>query len=175
MANISITARSGATTSTVSGESASVISPSIVKLKINPQDIAELDRHGNDLVITLKDGEKITIENYFTVDAEGHGSELVLEDQNGALWWVKEPATGLHFAPLADIDSLLIVQSGTEGAMPWILGALGVGAGMAAAAASIGSTGNHNHSVDADPNDNSGTDPVTPPGNGRIRLIILRI
>ena len=67
MANISITARSGATTSTVSGESASVISPSIVKLKINPQDIAELDRHGNDLVITLKDGEKITIENYFTV------------------------------------------------------------------------------------------------------------
>ncbi|WP_432700889.1 Ig-like domain-containing protein [Kluyvera cryocrescens] len=166
MANISITARSGATTSTVSGESASVISPSIVKLNINPQDIAELDRHGNDLVITLKDGEKITIENYFTVDAEGHGSELVLEDQNGALWWVKEPATGLHFAPLADIDTLLIVQSGTEGAMPWILGALGVGAGMAAAAASIGSTGNHNHSVDADPNDNSGTDPVTPPGNG---------
>lgn len=58
MANISITARSGATTSTVSGESASVISPSIVKLNINPQDIAELDRHGNDLVITLKDGEK---------------------------------------------------------------------------------------------------------------------
>lgn len=166
MANISITARSGATTSTVSGESASVISPSIVKLNINPQDIAELDRHGNDLVITLKDGEKITIENYFTVDAEGHGSELVLEDQNGALWWVKEPATGLHFAPLADIDTLLIVQSGTEGAMPWILGALGVGAGMAAAAASIGSTGNHNHSVDTDPNDNSGTDPVTPPGNG---------
>lgn len=100
------------------------------------------------------------------MDAEGHGSELVLEDQNGALWWVKEPATGLHFAPLADIDTLLIVQSGTEGAMPWILGALGVGAGMAAAAASIGSTGNHNHSVDTDPNDNSGTDPVTPPGNG---------
>ncbi|HGH3371016.1 TPA: BapA/Bap/LapF family large adhesin [Kluyvera cryocrescens] len=162
MANISITARSGATTSTVSGESASVISPSIVKLKINPQDIAELDRHGNDLVITLKDGEKITIENYFTVDAEGHGSELVLEDQNGALWWVKEPATGLHFAPLADIDTLLIVQSGTEGAMPWILGALGVGAGMAAAAASIGSTGGHqDHGINATDPDNgngSGTD-----------------
>lgn len=162
MANISITARSGATTSTVSGESASVISPSIVKLKINPQDIAELDRHGNDLVITLKDGEKITIENYFTVDAEGHGSELVLEDQNGALWWVKEPATGLHFAPLADIDTLLIVQSGTEGTMPWILGALGVGAGMAAAAASIGSTGGHqDHGINATDPDNgngSGTD-----------------
>ncbi len=159
MANISITARSGATTSIVSGESASVISPSIVKLKINPQDIAELDRHGNDLVITLKDGEKITIENYFTVDAEGHGSELVLEDQNGALWWVKEPATGLHFAPLADIDSLLIVQSGTEGAMPWILGALGVGAGMAAAASSIGSTGGHqDHGINAtDPDNDNGS------------------
>ena len=170
MADISIIARSGATTSTVSGETASVISPSIVKLKINPQDVAELERNGNDLVITLKDGEKVTIENYFVVDAEGHGSELVFEDQNGALWWVEEPAAGLHFAPLLDIDTLLITQSSAEAAMPWIFGALGVGAGMAAAAASIGSSGNHHHRADSessgDPNGNPGTDPGTDPDPG---------
>ncbi|MFV0262383.1 MAG: BapA/Bap/LapF family large adhesin [Kluyvera sp.] len=172
MANISIIARSGATTSTVSGETASVISPSIVKLNINPRDVAGLERNGNDLVITLKDGEKVTIENYFVVDAEGNGSELVFEDQNGALWWVEEPAAGLHFAPLQDIDTLLITQSSTEGAMPWIFGALGVGAGMVAAAASIGSSGNHHHSADSessgdpgsDPNGNPGTNPGTDPG-----------
>ncbi|WP_347291034.1 BapA/Bap/LapF family large adhesin [Kluyvera georgiana] len=159
MANISIIARSGATTSTVSGETASLISPSIVKINISPRDVAGLERSGNDLVISLRNGEKITIENYFVLDTEGHRSELVLEDQNGALWWVEEPTEGLHFAPLADIDALLITQSSTEGAMPWILGALGIGAGMAAAAASIGSSGNHHHNADEDPADNQNGGP----------------
>ncbi len=159
MANISIIARSGATTSTVSGETASLISPSIVKINISPRDVAGLERSGNDLVISLRNGEKITIENYFVLDTEGHRSELVLEDQNGALWWVEEPTDGLHFAPLADIDALLITQSSTEGAMPWILGALGIGAGMAAAAASIGSSGNHHHNADEDPADNQNGGP----------------
>lgn len=54
MANISIIARSGATTSTVSGETASLISPSIVKINISPRDVAGLERSGNDLVISLR-------------------------------------------------------------------------------------------------------------------------
>ncbi|MEX3021782.1 BapA/Bap/LapF family large adhesin [Kluyvera sp. STS39-E] len=147
MANISIIARSGGTTSTVSGESASVVSPSIVKLKINPQDIAELDRSGNDLVITLKDGEKITVENFYAVDAQGNGNELVLEDPNGALWWVKDPQTGLHFAPLTDIDDLMLAQAGNHSALGWGLGILGaVGIGVAAAAG--GGGGGHNNNDD---------------------------
>lgn len=145
MANISITARNGGATSTVTGESASLVSPSIVKLKINPQDIVALNRTGNDLVITLNTGEKITIENYFVVDAQGHGNELVFEDEHGALWWVKDPQAGLHFDPLADIDALMLDQSNHEGALPWVLGALGIAAagGIALAAGGGGGGGHH--------------------------------
>ncbi|WEJ82968.1 BapA/Bap/LapF family large adhesin [Kluyvera intermedia] len=146
MANISITARSGAATSNVTGAAASVTAPSIVKLQISPQDIAALNRSGNDLIITLHNGEKVTIQNYFVVDAEGHGSELVFEDQNGALWWVQDPEAGLHFKPLADIDVLLLDQANNEGAAPWVLGALGLAAiGGGIALASGGGGGGHHH------------------------------
>jgi len=146
MANISITARSGAATSNVTGAAASVVAPSIVKLQISPQDIAALNRSGNDLIITLHNGEKVTIQNYFVVDAEGHGSELVFEDQNGALWWVQDPEAGLHFKPLADIDVLLLNEGHSEGAAPWVLGALGLAAiGGGIALASGGGGGGHHH------------------------------
>lgn len=162
MANISIIARSGTLTSNVVGETANVSSPGIVKLKINPQDIAELDRSGNDLIITLKDGEKITIENFYKVDAQGNGSELVFEDQNGALWWVKDPEAGLHFAPLEDINDLMLVQSSDHSALAWGLGILGA-AGIAVAAASGG--GGH-HNDDNQSGSNGGSDPGTGPGTG---------
>lgn len=182
MANISIIARSGTATSTISGESASVISPSIVKIKINPQDIAELNRSGNNLIVTLKDGEKITIENFYAANAQGIENELVFEDQNGALWWVQEPEAGLQFSQLEDIDALMIEQSSSDGAWPWILGALAVGGGIAVAAGSGGGGGHHHDDtvVDdgngtppgtgtdpgTDPGTNPGTDPGTDPGPG---------
>lgn len=161
MADISITARDDGATSNVVGESASLHSPSIIKLKINPQDIAALDRSGNDLIITLNTGEKITVDNYFVVDAQGHGNELVLEDEHGALWWVKEPQAGLHFEPLADIDALML-ESGSHGsATPWVLGALGIAAvgGGIAIAASSGGGGHHNSNSNSNPDGSGGTDP----------------
>ena len=78
MANISIIARSGATTSTVSGETVSLISPSIVKINISPRDVAGLERSGNDLVISLRNGEKITIKNRLTVCILRHWPILML-------------------------------------------------------------------------------------------------
>lgn len=161
MADISITARSGGATSNVVGESASLHSPSIIKLKINPQDIASLDRSGNDLIITLNTGEKITVDNFFVVDAQGHGNELVLEDEHGALWWVKEPQAGLHFEPLADIDALMLESTSHESATPWVLGALGIAAigGGIAVAASGGGGGHHNNDSD------NGSHPGGPDGD----------
>ncbi|MGZ0720562.1 BapA/Bap/LapF family large adhesin [Kluyvera cryocrescens] len=158
MANISIIARSGTLTSNVVGETANVSSPGIVKLKINPQDIAELDRSGNDLIITLKDGEKITIENFYKVDAQGNASELVFEDQNGALWWVKDPEAGLHFAPLEDINDLMLVQSSDHSGLAWGLGILGA-AGIAVAAASD----EHHHNNSSEPDGGSKPDPDPDP------------
>jgi len=112
MASIQLTARDGGATTSVSGSFINLSGPTIVKLNIDPKEISQLSRTGNDLVITLKNGEKTTIHNYFVVDAQGHGNELVFEDEHGALWWVKDPQAGLHFEPLIDIDALLIEGAG---------------------------------------------------------------
>ena len=178
MANISIIARSGGTTTGFTEDSASVISSDIVKLKINPQDITAFNRFGNDLVITLKTGEKVTIQNYFVVDAQGHGNELVFEDQNGALWWVKDPLAGLHFEPLADINALMFDQSNYYGALPWGLGALGVaalGGGIAIAANNSGGASHHRNedsSSDSDSDVDRDSDSYIIPPNSASNLVI---
>ena len=130
MANISLTAREGGATTSASGSFVNLSGPTIVKININPKDISQLSRNGNDLIVTLKNGEKTTIHNYFVVDAQGHGNELVIEDEHGALWWVKDPQAGLHFEPLTDIDALLIEEA-EDGINPWLFAAAG---GLSAAA-----------------------------------------
>ena len=112
MANIMLTARDGGATTSANGAFINLSGPTIVKIKLDPKEISQLSRNGNDLVITLKSGETTTVHNYFVVDKNGNGNELVLEDAQGALWWVKDPQAGLHFEPLGDIDALLIEEAG---------------------------------------------------------------
>ena len=50
---------------------------SIIQTKLHKDDIAEIIQNGNDLVIKLKNGETITLENYFVKDANGQTSDLV--------------------------------------------------------------------------------------------------
>ena len=46
---------------------------------MHKEDVKEIVQEGNNLVIKLNNGETITLENYFVVDAVGNTTELVFE------------------------------------------------------------------------------------------------
>nr|WP_174506221.1 Ig-like domain-containing protein [Acinetobacter sp. Marseille-Q1620] len=52
--------------------------PSIVQIETHKQDIQSMIRSGNDLVITLKNGQKVVIENFFKVYEEMQENDLVI-------------------------------------------------------------------------------------------------
>ncbi|HEM7189238.1 TPA: BapA prefix-like domain-containing protein, partial [Providencia rettgeri] len=60
--------------------------PSIVKLKIGPEQVSRFEQHGNDLILIMTDGRTIVIAEFFNVE-DGERSELVLEDESEVLWW----------------------------------------------------------------------------------------
>ncbi|WP_297200261.1 Ig-like domain-containing protein, partial [uncultured Pluralibacter sp.] len=157
MANIMLTARDGGATTSANGAFINLSGPTIVKIKLDPKEISQLSRNGNDLVITLKSGETTTVHNYFVVDKNGNGNELVLEDAQGALWWVKDPQAGLHFEPLGDIDALMIEEAGGDSLSPWLFAAAG---GLAAAAVTLAladDKDDHHRNVIIDDGDSDGS------------------
>lgn len=52
---------------------------SIIQINLHQDDVAEITQDGNNLVIKLKNGETLTIENYFVVDAEGNNNDVVFD------------------------------------------------------------------------------------------------
>lgn len=127
--------------------------PSVVRLKLSPEKVARYERRGADLVLVLNDGEEVLIKNFFVrysadgeplvsdSDSAGAGkaesvaadedvvrNDLILEDDNGVLWWGQYPEewTEFHFTEIEWNDAGFA-------AWPWLLGALG-GAGAIALA-----------------------------------------
>lgn len=111
---------------------------SIVKLPASPPEIISSHRVDNDLILELSSGESVVIHNFFITDGELR-SEIVLEGDDGVLWWGQYDSafTGFNFTELAALDELLLLtQAGTT--IPgWLLLGMGViGAGVAAASGS---------------------------------------
>ena len=50
---------------TVSGNNIVLSDPSTVRLKISPNDIGSISRAGNDLVIDVRNGADVRIENFY--------------------------------------------------------------------------------------------------------------
>ncbi|WHP32497.1 Ig-like domain-containing protein [Trabulsiella odontotermitis] len=144
-------------------------SSSIVKLQLERSDIASIARSNQDMIITLHSGETITIRNFYASSELG-GSQLVLEDSQGALWWVEDPDTALQFEHIDDINALLVTESGSEagGALwPWALGGIAVAGGIAAAASTGGSGGSSEDNGSDNGGDGAGSgdsNDTTPPG-----------
>ncbi|EBU8089993.1 hypothetical protein DLM19_24085, partial [Salmonella enterica subsp. enterica serovar Agona] len=65
----------------VAGNEVRLKNPSIVRIPYHHRDIESSERHGNDLVVTLKSGEHVIIHKFF-VDKDGQESELVLLDDD---------------------------------------------------------------------------------------------
>uniref|UniRef100_UPI0015F4C776 BapA/Bap/LapF family prefix-like domain-containing protein n=1 Tax=Pantoea sp. ME81 TaxID=2743935 RepID=UPI0015F4C776 len=155
MNNISITPKGGTVASEVSGSQVNLTAPSVVKLHLNQSDIKSFTRNGNDLVVTTKSGEVVVIHNFYTAAGD---SDLVLQDDKGALWWVEDPGTdGFQYVNIDSTEGLLaenttndgtIAAFGIGGAALAGLGAMfagSAGGGGGNAAVSDGSTGGGNN------------------------------
>ncbi|TLU61264.1 BapA prefix-like domain-containing protein [Enterobacter sp. MF024] len=134
---------------------------SIVKINAERADILEYNRNGNDLIIKLVDGETITVKNFYVSGDQGI-SQLVLEENNGALWWIADPMAGESYQSIASIDALLAgtTASTSEGAAiwPWALGGVAVAGGIALAAGGGGGGGGGGSDSDGGNNNGGGGD-----------------
>lgn len=136
--------------------------PSIVKLSLSREEISQMTRVNQDLVIKLQSGETITVKNFYVTNSQGT-SQLVLEEGNGTLWWVENPGTSLHSEQITSINDLLTASGGYHegGAIwPWGLGGVVAAGGIAAIASYGGGGGGHHNSGDTGNGGGStGTDP----------------
>ncbi|MDQ9051546.1 BapA/Bap/LapF family prefix-like domain-containing protein, partial [Acinetobacter gerneri] len=94
----------------------------IVQTKLNASDVKEFIQEGNTLVIKLKNGEEIRIENYFSKEINGEQqSGLVLEDTEcGFLSLVSEKGL-LSLKEITGLEELLTSTTGVN-LIPWLVG-----------------------------------------------------
>ncbi|WP_440978095.1 BapA/Bap/LapF family large adhesin [Sphingomonas pseudosanguinis] len=149
-----IIAKATGTTTTTTANVIDLTTPSVVRLDLNRDRVASMERDGNDLVIRLTDGRTIRIDNFYA-DQRGVGSDLVLREDNGGQWLANPNASGAgRFTTLTNLDDLLAAQAaqggGSSFVLPAILGLAGAG-GLIAAVASGGD------------DDNDSQTPTTPP------------
>jgi VCBS repeat-containing protein len=169
MNNISVTPKGGTIASELSGNQVNLTAPSLVKLHLNQSDIKSFTRNGNDLVVTTKSGEVLVIHNFYSPNGD---SDLVLQDDRGAMWWVEDPGTeGFHYVSIDSTEGLLAENTTNDGT----IAAFGIGgAALAGIGALIAGGGGGGGGGNGAPGDNDGgnpTDPTNPtnptnPGGG---------
>ncbi|NQD54954.1 BapA prefix-like domain-containing protein, partial [Pseudomonas sp. CM25] len=136
--------------------------PGVVQMPVAPDQVATVTQRGQDLIVTLKSGEKVTIGNFFAVDQAGVGSDIVFVGEDGTLWHAQYDAaafTGFTFEDVASLDELVAGIGSAGSAMPtWAIAGLSLlGVGGAAAAADHSGGGS---SSGSEPGDT--TPPATP-------------
>ncbi len=154
MNNISITPKGGTIASNVSGDQVTLTAPSVVKLNLNKADIKNFTRNGNDLVVTTKSGEVLVIHGFYSANGD---SDLVLQDDRGALWWVEDPGTdGFQYVQIDSMDGLL-AENATDNNT---IAAVGIGgaalAGIAALIATNGGDDDNNNNNNNNGNNTGG-------------------
>ncbi|EML2066101.1 BapA prefix-like domain-containing protein [Enterobacter asburiae] len=166
MSQISVISKLTGVETTTEGTQVTLSHSSIVELHIERASVSHFARNGNDLLVTLHSGEVITLKNFYVTDAQGV-SQLVLQDSEGALWWIEDPTGAATFESIASTDVLLAASGSDAGGAaiwPWALGGIVAAGGIAAAASTGGggggggSDGGNNNS----PNPNTPVDPADP-------------
>lgn len=169
MSQISVISKLTGVETTTEGTQITLSHSSIVELHVERASVSHFARNGNDLLVTLHSGEVITLKNFYVTDTQGV-SQLVLQDSNGALWWIEDPTGAATYESIASTDVLLAASgSDTGGAAiwPWALGGIVAAGGIAAAASTGGGGGgdggNNNSTNPSTPTDPTGpTDPTNP-------------
>ena len=137
-----------------------LVKESIVKIDIDYNDVASITRQGDAAIITLKSGEIITVDNFFTMPV--NSNYLVFEHDNKLYWAEFTDAQGNVFTDLIryhPLDSSLVGATGGGGVFagiwPWALGAVAIGGGVAIAS-------NNSNSKDSAPTTSDTTAPDKP-------------
>ncbi|WP_414913701.1 Ig-like domain-containing protein, partial [Pseudomonas sp. IT-P258] len=109
---------------------------SIVKVPISPSSIQSMQQSGKNLVITLKSGGTVTVQNFFVVGSDGEPNQLVLEENDGTLLLgsYSSPYSGFTFSEIGTLEDLMAVTaagSTTSDWLAWGLTLLGVGGAAA--------------------------------------------
>ncbi len=146
---------------------------SIVKINAERADILDYERSGNDLIVKLADGETLTLKNFFVSGEQGI-SQLVLQEDNGALWWIADPIAAESYQSIASLDVLLAgtttASAGEAAIWPWALGGVAVAGGIALAAGGGGggggSDGDSSNGGGGDGGGNGGSDGGSDGGSG---------
>ena len=158
MNNISVTPKGGTVASELSGNQVNLTAPSLVKLHLNQADVKSFTRNGNDLVVTTMSGEVVVIHNFYSPQGD---SDLVLEDDRGAMWWVEDPATdNMQFVSIDSTEGLLAENTTNDGT----IAAFGIGGAALAGLGAIfaGGGGGGGNAADTGGNNGGGGD-NTPP------------
>lgn len=136
MSQISVISKLTGVETTTEGTQVTLSHSSIVELHVERASVSHFARSGNDLLVTLHSGEVITLKNFYVTDAQGV-SQLVLQDSNGALWWIVDPTGAATYESIASTDVLLAASGSDAGGAaiwPWALGGIVAAGGIAAAA-----------------------------------------
>jgi len=143
------------------GSQVTLADSSIVKINAQRADILDYERSGNDLIVKLADGETLTLKNFFVAGEQGI-SQLVLEESNGALWWIADPMAAESYQSIASVDALLAgtttASAGEAAIWPWALGGVAVAGGIALAAGGGGGGGGGGSDSDNGSGNGSGSD-----------------
>ncbi len=120
--------------------------PSVVQIQADINNVAQIKRVGNNAIVILKDGEKIVIENFFTVSATSNA--LVFQSPANQLTWVQftknsSSAQTVYYENIDSIQSLLD-SSFLPHIEPWgyVLGGVALAGGVAVALSSSGGDSN---------------------------------
>ncbi|WP_347113836.1 BapA prefix-like domain-containing protein [Leclercia sp. S52] len=115
------------------GSQVTLADSSIVKINAQRADILDYERSGNDLIVKLADGETLTLKNFFVAGEQGI-SQLVLEESNGALWWIADPMAAESYQSIASVDALLAgtttASAGEAAIWPQVVAAAAVVVGV---------------------------------------------
>lgn len=165
MSQISVISKLTGVETTTEGTQVTLSHSSIVELHVERADVSHFARSGNDLVVTLHSGEVITLKNFYVTDAQGV-SQLVLQESDGALWWIEDPTGAATYESIASTDALLAASGSDAGGAaiwPWALGGIVAAGGIAAAASTGGGGGgDDDDGGNSSPTPGSPVDPTNP-------------
>ncbi|HFK5808383.1 TPA: BapA/Bap/LapF family large adhesin [Enterobacter bugandensis] len=167
MSQISVISKLTGVETTTEGAQVTLSHSSIVELHVERADVSHFARSGNDLVVTLHSGEVITLKNFYVTDAQGV-SQLVLQESDGALWWIEDPTGAATYESIASTDALLAASGSDAGGAaiwPWALGGIVAAGAIAAVASSSGGGGGDDddgNNNNPNPNPSTPVDPTNP-------------
>ncbi|WP_298847971.1 BapA prefix-like domain-containing protein, partial [uncultured Salinicola sp.] len=157
--------------------------PGKVLLSLSPDDIQELHRDGNDLLVRTTDGQVIRIENFYGTD-EATTSQLYLTGDDQELIWAdlgpanSDGIVAADYIPQGEFgvfEPAAVAGEGSDGAAVTPLGWAAIGGGaLAAGALAAGGGGGSDDDDDAAPSDDDGDEtdntapdvPTIDPSNG---------